>query len=125
MWIVSQIIFALSGWAIFPFLYKAIQVGQMFGSWQKVLEKLYGAGWFNLSKFLGDCMICFAHCVAWLILAMNILCTYKIWGISGDLWGCVANYFYGVLFITATWRVNILAQQDFERRADNSNDNTE
>lgn len=125
MWIISQVVFALSGWAIFPFLYKAIQEGKMFGAWQKVLEKLYGKGWFNLSKFLGDCMICFAHCVAWLILAVNIACTYKIWAIDGSIWGCVANYFYGVLFITACWRVNILAQQDFDRRADNSKDNTE
>lgn len=47
----------------YHFLLKAIQPGEMFGAWQKVIDGAYKVHPM-LSNFIGACFVCFAHLVA-------------------------------------------------------------
>lgn len=64
MFIIYTLLFMFSSVGMFKFLWIAIQEGQMFGRYQKLLDWLYSKNLYNLEKFLGGCEVCFAHFVS-------------------------------------------------------------
>lgn len=66
MFLIITILLFTSTPAIYNFLWKAIQRGEMFGAWQDVVEWVFGKGWHKVSDFIGGCQVCFAHFIAWL-----------------------------------------------------------
>jgi len=90
----------------YHFLWKAIQHGQMFGAWQKVVDYFYQHDWDNLSNFLGNCQVCFGHFCAILgfiayVIFMNAMELYMVHGwvniiwylfyVAGTWWGCMVS----------------------------------
>lgn len=105
MWLIFQIIFVLGAASGYLFLWKAIQRGQMFGKWQNVLDWLYGKGMKHLSMFLGDCVVCFAHFIAWVMFGLNYAATHSMWEIHGVLF----NILYALVFVAISWRLSLFS----------------
>lgn len=78
MFIIVTILLFVATPAIYNFLWKAIQRGEMFGAWQDVVDWVYGKGWHKVSDFIGGCQVCFAHFCAWL--------AYITWAVIWDRW---------------------------------------
>lgn len=57
----------------------SIQRGELLGSWQNVLDYIYGNGYRKLAMFLGDCDKCFANFIAWLCMIPFVCFTWNIW----------------------------------------------
>lgn len=58
--VLTILIFLFAAAGISWVMYSSIQEGEIFGKWQKVLDKLYGENPL-LEKFLGGCFKCFSH----------------------------------------------------------------
>lgn len=77
-------------------LYEAIQPGEAFGFWQRlVLDKIYNDHPL-LEKFLGGCMKCFTHLISILAFPVFMFIQWKMGFWLG--WWNVALYFFVVPF---------------------------
>lgn len=101
-WIIT-ILYILAMPAMYNFLWKAIQRGEMFGKWQDVLDWLFAKGYKNLEKFLGGCMVCFSHCIAWLAyIAWAIISSkYIEWWYFTFLW---------IVLVPITWYLGVMSK---------------
>lgn len=114
MWLIFQIIFLIGAASGYLFLWKAIQHGQMFGKWQMLLDWLYGKGYKHLSMFLGDCVVCFAHFISWLMFILNVV----IMNIEGD-WvidSIIGNIIYALVWVAISWRLCIYSYYEQDKK---------
>lgn len=93
----------------YNFLWKATQDGQMFGTWQKVLDKVYEKGYKKLSMFLGGCEACFAHFISWLGYILYVWICWDIWPFG---WVTIPWTLY---MIVLAWWLSIYSKKLIER----------
>lgn len=76
MLIIVTILFILGGACLSSVLFQMIQVGQILGFWQNVLEALYAKGWTKLEMFLGGCYKCFGNFIGHITFGAYLLFQY-------------------------------------------------
>lgn len=105
MFLVANILMVLFMPCMYCFLWKAIQPGEMFGIWQRVIDKVYSFSP-NISDFLGGCQICFSHFCAWIAFAIMVSICWQSWPMN--VWQSIA---YGWGVVTFMWWTGLMFNQ--------------
>lgn len=95
---------------VYCFLWKAIQHEEMFGFWQKVIDKVYSYSE-NLAKFIGDCQICFSHFIAWVCMAVFVALNWYDWPFR---W--YTSIVFVLVHISILWWLGIVAKQVMDKK---------
>lgn len=98
----------------YHFLWKAIQPGEMFGHWQRVLKWGYNKNEY-LERFLGGCQVCFAHFCAILgfiayTIFMNVMDLDVIKGWLHAIW-----YLF---YVSLVWWVGMMTIKETKEGTD-------
>jgi hypothetical protein len=116
---IATILYIILTPAVYNFLWKAIQEGEMFGKWQLVVEWVWAKGYKKLSDFIGGCQVCFAHFIAWLgYVLWSVLCYEHLEWLVFVLWlGVVPFIWY--LNLISKLALDVLAEKAEKLKREN------